>query len=128
MPLEILLILVVGGIAGITFLMHFAGKSRVPVLTPDSARAAWVRHVPDDEIAEVTVAHDGHAALIRAASGIGMVWSFGADTVARHLLDFERREHPQGLEIRFHDFGTPRVLIRLDDTERQHWQNLTEPA
>ncbi|CAD0184099.1 hypothetical protein RUESEDTHA_00977 [Ruegeria sp. THAF57] len=128
MPLELLLVLVVGGIAGITLMMHLAGKSRVRTLTPESARSEWLRHVPDDDIIDVTVAHDGHSALIRTPAGNGLVWSFGADTVARHLLDFDWMDHPDGLEVFFHEFGTPKVLVRLDEFERQHWQHLLEPA
>ncbi|WP_171122614.1 MULTISPECIES: hypothetical protein [unclassified Ruegeria] len=128
MPLELLLVLVVGGIAGITLMMHLSGKSRVRTLTPESARSEWLRHVPDDDIIDVTVAHDGHSALIRTPSGSGLVWSFGADTVARHLLDFDWMDHPDGFEVFFHEFGTPKVLVRLDEFERQHWQLLLEPA
>ncbi|WP_170784940.1 hypothetical protein [Ruegeria lacuscaerulensis] len=128
MPLGILLVLVIGGIAGITLMMHLAGKSRVTQLTPDVAKAAWLRHVPGDKVVDVTITNDGHTALIRTPAGNGLVWSFGADTVARHLQDFDWMDHPKGFEVRFHDFGTPRVLIHLDDTERQHWHNLMEPA
>ncbi|GAA6159329.1 MULTISPECIES: hypothetical protein [Ruegeria] len=128
MPLGILLVLVIGGIAGITLMMHLAGKSRITQLTPDSAKAAWLRHVPGDEVVDVTITNDGHTALIRTPAGNGLVWSFGADTVARHLLDFDRLDRAEGFEIRFHDFATPKVLIRLDDFERQHWQNLMEPV
>ncbi|WP_170467159.1 hypothetical protein [Ruegeria arenilitoris] len=128
MPLEILLVLVVGGIAGITLLLHLTGKSRLSVLTPDVARSEWLRHAPDDTIIDVTVARDAHSALIRTDNGSGLLWSFGADTVARPLQDFDLLEHPQGLEVQFHDFGTPKAIIRLDDLERRHWQHLMEPA
>lgn len=128
MPLEILLVLVVGGIAGITVMLHMTGKSRLRKLTPEIARSEWLRHAPDDEVIDVTVAHDGHAALIRTEKGNGVLWSFGADTVARHLLDFDVMDHPQGVEVRFHDFGTPKAVIHLDETERRHWQHLMEPA
>ncbi len=128
MPLEILLVLVVGGIAGITLLLHATGKSRLRLLTPDSARSEWLRHAPDDQVIDVTIAHDGHAALIRTETGAGLLWSFGADTVARHLLDFDWLEHPKGLEVQFHDFSTPRVIVHLDEIERRHWQHLMEPA
>lgn len=128
MPLEILLVLVVGGIAGITVMLHLTGKSRLRVLTPESARSEWLRHAPDDAVIDVTVSHDGHAALIRTDAGNGLLWSFGADTVARHLLDFDLLEHPQGFEVQFHEFGTPKAIIHLDELERRHWQHLMEPA
>lgn len=128
MPLEILLVLVVVGIAGITVLLHLTGNSQLRVLTPDTARSEWLRHAPDDLIIDITVAHDGHSALIRTESGNGLLWSFGADTVARHLLDFDWIDHPEGFEIQFHDFSTPGVMVHLDDTERPHWRHLMEPA
>ncbi|SDX14598.1 hypothetical protein SAMN05444358_103156 [Ruegeria halocynthiae] len=128
MPLEILLVLVVGGIAGVTLLLHLTGRSRLHELTPKTAQDQWLRHFPNDSIIDVTVATDGHAALVRIETGAGLLWSFGADTVARHLLDFDRIDHPQGFEVQFHDFSTPRVVIHLDETERRHWQHLMEPA
>ncbi len=128
MPLEVLLILVVGGIVGITLLLHVTGRSHLRQLTPDSARSEWLRHFPDDTVIDVTVAHDGHAALVRTETGAGLLWSFGADTVARHLLDFDRIDHPEGIEVQFHDFGTPRVILNLGAAERRHWENLMEPA
>ncbi len=115
MPLEILLVLVVGGIAGITLLLHLSGKSRL-------------RHFPGDAVVDVTISHDCHAALVRTADGPGLLWSFGADTVARRLIDYDWVEHPKGIQVYFHDFSTPSVLVRLDDIERRHWQHLMEPA
>jgi len=128
MPLGILLLLVVGGIAGITLLLHLTGRSRLRVLTQETAQTEWVRHFPDDDIIDVTVAHDGHAALVRTNIGAGLLWSLGADTVARHLLDFDWIEHPEGFEVHFHEFGIPRVFVHLDETERHHWRHLMEPA
>ncbi len=128
MPLEILLILVVGGIAGVTLLLHLTGKSRLHVLTSKTAQEQWLRHFPDDVVIDVTVAHDCHAALVRTETAAGLLWSFGADTVARHLRDFDWLDHPDGFEVQFHDFSSPRVIIHLDETERQHWQNLMDPA
>ena len=128
MPLEILLVLVVGGITGITVLLHLSGKSRLRALTPESAQSEWLRHAPDDAIIDVTVAHDQRSALIRTETGNGLLWSFGADTVARRLLDFDWIEHPEGFEFQFHDFATPKVIIHLDEFERPHWQHLMDPT
>ncbi|WP_171238497.1 hypothetical protein [Ruegeria sp. HKCCA5763] len=127
MPSEILLVLVVGGIAGITLLLHLTGHSEPFVLTPETARAQWLRHAPDDTIIDVTISNDRHAALVRTETGAGLLWSFGADTVARHLLDFDWIERPEGFEIQFHDFDTPGTLIHLDEIERAHWRHLMEP-
>ncbi|MFY2823686.1 hypothetical protein [Ruegeria sp. MALMAid1280] len=128
MPLEILLVLVAGGIVGVTVMLHLTGRSKLRELTPGTARSEWLRHAPDDEIIDITLAHDKHAALIRTETGNGLLWSFGADTVARHLLDFDWLDHPEGFEIQFHDFGTPKVIIHLDEFERPHWEHLMDPA
>ncbi|NVO56575.1 hypothetical protein HW561_12325 [Rhodobacteraceae bacterium B1Z28] len=128
MPLEILLVLVVGGIAGITLLLHLTGRSSLRVLTQEITRRDWQRHFPDDVVVDVTVSHDGHAALVRTETGAGLLWSFGADTVGRHLLDFDWIEHANGFEFQFHDFGSPGVVVHLDEIERRHWQHLMEPS
>ena len=46
MPLDILLILVVVGIASIAVMLHLSGKSTRTRLTANSARTAWVRQLP----------------------------------------------------------------------------------
>lgn len=127
MPLEILLVLVIGGIAGVALLLHVSGRSQPFQLSPQTAREQWARHFPDDIIIDVTVAQDCHAALVRTETGPGLLWSFGADTVARHLLDYDRIDRPDGMEIQFHDFGTPRALLRLNPLEMRHWRDLMEP-
>ncbi len=124
MPLPALLILVIGGIGAIALLLHLMGKSRLTQLTTEDARSAWHRHFPDDDIQDVTVALSGHAALVRTAQGPGLLWSFGADTVARHLIDFDLIETPDHLQVIFHDFTAPRVNLHLTPSERAHWQTL----
>ena len=128
MPLNILLILVVGGIAAIAVLLHILGKSRLIVLTSEDARSAWHRHFPDDEILGLTVAQDGHAALVQTGQGPGLLWSFGADTVARHLRDFDLLDKPGHLAVIFHDFTAPRVTLHLTDAERPLWQKMMIPT
>jgi hypothetical protein len=122
LPLNILLILVVGGIAAIAALLHILGKSRQTVLSDEDARSAWHRHFPDDEILGLIVARDGHAALVQTGQGPGLLWSFGADTVARHLRDFDLLEEPNHLRVIFHDFTAPSVNLHLSDTERAAWK------
>lgn len=123
MPLPLLLILVIGGISMIALLLHLSGQSALAVLTPEDARAQWHRHFPDDAIHGVTMARTGHAALLRTSQGPGLLWSFGADTAARHLRDFDLLDHPKGLQVAFHDFTAPRVTLRLTPSERRDWQN-----
>ena len=128
MPLEILLTLVIGGIAGIALLLHLAGRSRRCVLSREGAEAAWRRHFPGDRIAEVTVAHDGHAALVLTDRGPGLLWAFGADTVARRLRDYDLIDRGDRLRVVFHDFTAPAVSLALDASERRHWLNLMQAS
>lgn len=128
MPLNVLLILVVGGIALTALILHLLGKSRLTVLTREDARTAWHRHFPDDDIHHLTVARDGHAALVQTSQGPGLLWSFGADTVARHLHDFELLDRPDHLTVIFHDFTAPRVTLHLSDAERPLWQQMMTPT
>ncbi|MEO1364365.1 MAG: hypothetical protein AAFU86_11380, partial [Pseudomonadota bacterium] len=80
MPLHILLILVVGGIAGIALALHLLGMTGADPLRGDTARAAWLRAYPDDSVQRVAVSADGRVARIDCAAGRGLVWRMGADT------------------------------------------------
>lgn len=121
MPLSVLLILVIGGIAAIAGLLHLTGRSGRARLTSDTVRAAWARHFPEDTVDEVLLARDGHAALVRTGQGPGLLWAFGADTVARHLGSCDLVPHPRGLQVRFGDFTAPRVTLDLQEDERDIW-------
>ena len=128
MPLEILLILVIGGIVLIAVVLHAVGKSARRVMSPEDAREAWNRHFPDDTVTDVTLSGDGHAALIATEQGNGLIWAFGADTVARHLLDYDLIETRKGLQVRFHDYTAPSVTLRLSADERPDWAALMRPS
>lgn len=127
MPLEILLILVVGGIAGIAALTWLAGLARPRQLDEADARREWARHFPDDMITSVWISHDQRAALVMAEEGPGLLWVMGADTVARHLMDFDLIDEPHGLSVNFHDYTAPAVHLHLDADERLVWQKLMYP-
>ncbi len=127
MPLTLLLALVIGGICAIVLILHLTGKSAQTMLTPEDARTAWHRHFPNDVITDVLTARDAHAALVMTGQGPGLLWSFGADTVARHLRDFDLIDRRDGLRIDFHDFTAPQVRLRLDDDERDHWKHMLRP-
>ncbi len=128
MPLEVLLTLVVGGIASIVVALHLLGKSARRVLSRDDAHAAWHRHFPDDTIVDVRLSGDGHAALVQTEQGPGLLWAFGIDTVARHLRDFDLIDTPNGLRIRFHDYSAPGVTLVLGPDERAEWTNRMRPS
>lgn len=126
MPLHILIALVVGGIGGIALLLHLTGRSRTVVLTADTAPALWLRHFPDERVKSVTVAKNGMAAWIMTDVGPGLVWVFGADTVARRLREHSVTSKPGALRVRFHDAAAPWVSIELEPDERATWQRLLE--
>ncbi len=131
MPLELLLILVVGGISAIALLLHQSGRSQPKVMTEPEAREAWFRQFPENPVVDLTLAKDGHAALIQTADDnapLGLVWSFGADTVARFLEDAKLSPCKKGLHLRLADFSAPAVRLQLDQPEATHWQGMIEGA
>ncbi|MEO1733099.1 MAG: hypothetical protein AAFR45_05650 [Pseudomonadota bacterium] len=127
MPLHILIILVVGGIAGITVLLHGLGYSRSKQLQ-DSAmlRDEWLRHFPEDSFDdldsfEFLISSNKDRAILRSDQGYGLLWAMGADTAARRLDTLRWKETRTGLAIRFDDPGAPSVHIRLDPADRPLW-------
>ena len=126
MPLELLVILVVGGIGSIAFLLHLTGGSLQTRLDKNSAAAAWKRQFPDTAIRDVQLAPDGRAALIETRDSppaLGLVWSFGADTVARELSAATITPAKGGLRISFSDFGAPRASVALPQAAASAWQS-----
>lgn len=128
MPLEILLALVAGGISFTAFILHVTGRSAQTVMSPEDARNAWLRQFPEDDVSQILTAQDGHAALLQTSQGMGLVWAFGADTVARPLQGCELSDHPNGLRIAFHEFAAPATRLTLTETERADWRLLMNTA
>lgn len=127
MPLHILLPIVVIGIAGITIFLHLSGHSkRLSLGNKASALAAWDRQWPDDPASEVKLCKDGHAALITSGKEAGLVWAFGADSVAHWLRGASVSENETGLRVSFGDFNSPRVDLTLNDTEKGQWKAAIE--
>lgn len=128
MPLEILLVLVVAGIAGIGAALHLLGLSRAAALSEDVVRQAWVRHFPEDTVQTVHVATSGQAALVNTDHGRGLLWRFGADTVARRLPCQGLERHGKGLRLYFADFTAPSVDVMLTPSEQALWErDATQP-
>lgn len=121
MPLEILLPVVILGIAGIGVMLHLTGQSRGFALGDvPTARQQWERHWPGARIAALDLA--GGAALVVDQHGPGLLRPFGADTVAPRIA--ELTETPEGLRADFHDFAAPPVTLRLDPDARTRWLTL----
>lgn len=120
MPLEWLVVLVVGGIAGAGLLTWALGWSR-PFLISDAAiaRSEWGRHWPDDPVTASHIAPDRRAALVRTPRGWGLLRSFGADTVAHYI--HTATPAPGALSLDFGDFGSPPARLRLDAETLAFW-------
>ena len=128
MPLEILLVLVVGGITAIGVALHFLGFSKARPMTREKAEQQWQRHFEGARITQVVMAKSGRACLVRDEGGLGVMWQFGADTVARRLPCRRVDDHAHGLRLRFADFTAPVVLLKLDADEREQWKTEMERA
>ncbi|MDA7430942.1 hypothetical protein PGB28_20995 [Primorskyibacter aestuariivivens] len=122
MPLPLLLMLVIGGIAGIAVILHLLGLSR-PLAFPDenAARAAWLNEFPDAPPSRVVLSHDHHAALIETSEREGIVWPMGADSTARYLDGARIDRTQEGLVIRLPDYTAPRIRLRLAPEEADLW-------
>ncbi|MEL7092611.1 MAG: hypothetical protein AAFN94_12835 [Pseudomonadota bacterium] len=122
MPLEILLVLVIGGIAGIALALHLLGMTGAPTLTIVQAQAAWLREFPDSVIHDVTLSPDGRAAGITDDTGRGLVWQMGADTCARRLNGGEKIEsRGNRMVLRLGDYAAPRLALTLPPEDRDRW-------
>ena len=125
MPLQILLPMVVIGIAGIAVLLHMLGLSELARFDDEAAaRQAWLREYPDTPPTRVILSHDRHAALIETDFGAGVVWPMGMDTTARTLRGAEIRRTKDGLLVDLPDFTAPRIRLRLNDEEADLWPTL----
>ncbi|GGX64638.1 hypothetical protein GCM10007385_37160 [Tateyamaria omphalii] len=126
MPLHILLILVVGGIAGVALALHFLGLSKTKALDLNTVRSEWLRHYPDDtfddeDSIDVLVSLDASRGLLRSDQGYGLVWTMGTDTSARRLGTSSWRETRSGVTFTFDDPSAPWITIQLQDSERHLW-------
>lgn len=121
MPLEILLILVIAGIACIAVLLQLLGYSRQQPFTQHSARAAWLRQEPEISPRRVDLSGDRLAALIDTDRGPGLVWQMGADSTAHWLGGARVAATRDGLHLRLGDFAAPSVRVRLPPGAARDW-------
>lgn len=123
MPLHILLILVVGGIAGIALALHLLGLSKAPPFTRETAHAAWLRAYPDDVIERIMLTANGRAARITTERGPGILWQMGTDTCARLLTGDETlRIKAKSATLYLNDYAAPKVQLHLTPDEYTDWQ------
>lgn len=121
MPLPLLILTVVTGLTLIWVALRLTGRSAAATLDTEAARAAWLREAPDDPIEAVDLSSDGRAALVRAASGAGLVWVIGADTTVRRARDVQVTQREDGLYLRMRDFTAPALSVTLDPEAQRRW-------
>lgn len=127
MSLGLFAAIVVIGITGVIALIHFLGFSRkFQIDSDETAQTQWLRQWPDDTVKGLFRAQEGHAALIESQNGPGLLWSFGADTTARHIKTADMTQCETGLVFNLHDFTAPHVTITLGPDEAKLWQNEIE--
>lgn len=129
MPLNILLPLVIFGIALLALLIHVMGFSRrFDLRDAAMARKRWLREFPDDRVDSVEIAPDHHAALVETDQGLGLVWSFGGDTVARRISGADLTPCRAGLRLDLHEFAAPGVTIALPEAAATQWRARIDAA
>ena len=116
MPLDVMIPMVVIGIAGIGVLTYLLGWAKpVSFAVPEDAMRAWAENFPDGPApTSAVVAGDGRAALVETEEGPGLIWAMGQDCAARLLAAADVTPTKKGLRVDFHDFGTPPVQVALD--------------
>lgn len=127
MPLELLVALVLGGIAAIALLLHLSGRSEPLRFDEDAARAHWLRHFPGDRITALRIARSQRAVLVETPRGPGLMWAFGADSVARRLEAPRIETVSGGLRVRFADWSAPAVRLALSPEEIEDWPQRMRP-
>ena len=119
--------MVVVGITAIVVMVHLLGFSqRFQIADDTTACTRWLREYSGDQITSVARCQNGEAALIETDNGPGLVWAFGADTVAHRLAGADVVRAKDGLILRLHDFAAPKVRLRLDEIEAAAWQDKLE--
>jgi len=122
MPLELLLTLVVGGIAAVVLLVHLVGWSKPLTLSAKSAREEFVWDNPGAVIRDVVLSEDGRSALVELEDGgTGFVEVLGDGTLTRRLArETVVRVDRAGarLNIVLSDFTDPRLTITFSNEEK----------
>jgi len=116
------------GLCGLAVLLHVLGFGHRAPMTDAKVRQQWARHFPQDKIETVLLAQSGRSALVSTQTGLGLLWQFGSDTLARRLPPRSVRDHPKGLRLRFQDLTAPVVLVPLANEERETWKTAIEKA
>ena len=129
MPLTILGPLVVIGILGIALILHLLGRTAPRRFANTAeARDAWAREYPENAAVTVLLSSDNRAALIRATRGLGLVWCFGDDTVARIVTKSKTHATATGLAFERREFAARHIDVVLNTDDLAQWQSQLEAA
>ena len=127
MPLTILGPLVVIGILAIALILHLLGRTAPRRFASEAeARDAWAREYPENMAVTVLLSSDNRAALIRATRGLGLVWCFGDDTVARVVTKSKTRPTAKGLAFERREFAARHINVTLNADDLATWQTQLE--
>lgn len=123
MPLEILAVMVVAGIALVVAMVSLSGLSHpVRIDGPAHARDLLSRDCPDIAPRQAVLAADGRTALFDCgAGGVAMVMAFGSRFVTRRIaptaLKRVAREDERTVTLTFPDIAIPALRIVFDSAE-----------
>ncbi len=117
MSLELTLIIVVFGIAGVVLLVHLTGGSaKVRLNERAIVLDKWHGEFPYISAKNALLDPDYNAALIDLMDGrTGILWAFGNDVVGRVLESGKLGIRKNKLIIDLPDFTAPHLVIRIDD-------------
>ncbi len=126
MPLHVLAILVVFGLAAIIGVVHFSGGSKdVLPLSVASAMARFVIDFPEFKISDGIASEDGKCVLLLSENSdrAGLVVQMGCKSLTR-LVSTETLSgivlDDSGLEIALRDFTLPLVQLKSDQVDEIH--------
>ena len=123
MPLEVLGILVVVGLALVISTVHFSGKTDVGnTITHEGAKRIIGRDFPDYNPGTVFVSEDASSAVVFSdtSKGVGLVCRVGSKSITRRLdMDLLKKLENTGREITLvlNDFTLPVATLKLADPE-----------
>ncbi|MBV7408340.1 hypothetical protein [Maritimibacter sp. DP1N21-5] len=127
MPLGLLAVIVVVGLAAIFAVLYFAGLTRAMELTEATARHEFIADNPPLTPESITLAASRQAALIEA-QGLHLLWVMGADVATHRLLGAIPVETPAGLSVHIADYAAPRVSLVLTPDETRDWKTRIQEA
>ena len=127
MPLWLLAVIVVVGLAAIFAVLYFAGLTRVLELTEATARHEFIADNPNLTPERITLAASRQAALVEA-DGLHLLWVMGADVATHRLQGAIPVDTETGLSVHIPNYAAPRVALVLTPEETRDWKRRIQEA